>query len=239
MILDFWWQLLLGGIAVYLFCNVNYAVLISKFKMKKDIRTCGSGNPGTTNMLRTFGFKFGVMTFLLDTLKGVVAALAGILIFKYAVGAESAVIAFAGYFFAMCAVLGHIYPVFLKFKGGKGFATTIGAFLVLQPMWTAIFIVIGLILLIAWDYMSVFALFFATALFVQNTVRFFTEPFIAECGYIWLFIVVMAIVWFAVIIAHRSNIKRLLTGCENKTGIRKAFSKKKKASSENNNDEKI
>ena len=222
------------GLISYFIGNINWARVIAYFK-HGDVTKSGSGNPGTLNVWRTFGFWPGVMTFLLDAVKGVIPTLVAYLTFGY-IGCVPEI---AMYVAGFSVVLGHVFPIVFKFKGGKGFATTIGAFLVLQPMWTAIFIVIGLILLIAWDYMSVFALFFATALFVQNTVRFFTEPFIAECGYIWIFIVVMAIVWLAVIIAHRSNIKRLLTGCENKTGIRKAFSKKKKASSENNNDEKI
>ena len=206
IILDFWWQLLLGGVLVYLLCNINYAVLISKTFKKKDIRTCGSGNPGTTNMLRSFGFGYGALTFALDALKGVLSVTAALLIFK--------------------AVSGEY--VVLRFKGGKGFATTIGAFIVLNPLWTAIFLAIGLVLLFIWDYMSVFALFFATALLVQNIICFVLDTAIVSSGALAFFIVVMAIDWFVVIFAHRSNIKRLFGGCENKTGTGKLFGKKEK-----------
>ncbi len=227
IILDYWWQLLVGGLVVYFLCNINYAVLISKGFKKQDIRECGSGNPGTTNMLRSFGFKYGVLTFFLDALKGLISALAGLLIFQ-AIGAEELVCKFAGYFWGMCAILGHVYPLFLKFKGGKGFATTIGAFLVVNFMWTAIFIVVGLILLFIWDYMSVFALFFATALLVQNIITLATTDAITQAGALVFFVVVLVINWFTVIFAHRGNIKRLFKGCENKTGIRKIFKKKEK-----------
>lgn len=227
LILDYWWQLLVGGLAVYFLCNVNYAVLISKIFKKQDIRDCGSGNPGTTNMLRSFGFKYGVLTFFFDALKGLLSALAGLLIFR-ALGAEEVICRFAGYFFGTCAILGHVFPVFLKFKGGKGFATTIGTFLVLNFMWTAIFIVIGLILLAICDYMSVFAIFFATALLVQNIITITLTTAVADAGILVFFIVILSINWFTVIFAHRGNIKRLFKGCENKTGIRKLFKKKEK-----------
>ena len=227
IILDFWCQLLLGGVLVYLLCNINYAVLISKTFKKKDIRTCGSGNPGTTNMLRSFGFGYGALTFALDALKGVLSVAAALLIFK-AVSGEYVVLRFAGYFWGMCAILGHVFPVFLRFKGGKGFATTIGAFIVLNPLWTAVFLAIGLVLLFIWDYMSVFALFFATALLVQNIICFVLDTAIVSSGALAFFIAAVAIDWFVVIFAHRSNIRRLFGGCENKTGTGKLFGKKEK-----------
>ena len=133
---------------------------------------------------------------------------------------------FAGYFFAMSAILGHVFPVCLKFKGGKGFATTIGAFMVLDPLWTGIFLATGVILLVIWDYMSVFALFFATSLLVKNIIAVVNDALISASGVAFAFIIAIAVVWFVVIIAHRSNIKRLFTACENKTGIHKLFKKK-------------
>ena len=126
ILLDFWWQLLLGAIAVYLICNTNFAIIISKNIKDKDIRTVGSGNPGTTNMIRAFGFKWGALTFLLDAAKGAISVAAGLIIFN-AISGNEVVVRFAGYLYAMCAILGHVFPVCLKFKGGKGFATTIGA----------------------------------------------------------------------------------------------------------------
>lgn len=227
VIFDFWWQLLLGGVAVYLICNINYAVLISKTFKKKDIRTCGSGNPGTTNMLRSFGFGYGVLTFVLDALKGFIAVIAALIIF-HAIDAGYVVTRFAGYFWGMCAILGHVFPVFLRFKGGKGFATTIGVFITLNPLWTAIFLAIGLILLFIWDYMSVFALFFATALLAQNIIVLSLDSAVTAAGALAFFIVVACVDWFVVIFAHRSNIKRLFGGCENKTGTSKLFKKKDK-----------
>lgn len=228
IIFDYWWQLLLLGAAVYLLCNINYAVIISKLFKKQDIRECGSGNPGTTNMLRSFGVGYGVLTFVLDALKGVIAAVIGLVVFSEGFGADYTVCRFAGYFLAMCAILGHVYPVFLGFKGGKGFATTIGSFLVLNFMWTAIFIAAGLVLLFIWDYMSVFALFFATSLLVQNIISFACDAAVMASGALAFFIIVLAVDWLTVIVAHRSNIGRLFKGTENKTGVHKMFRKKEK-----------
>ena len=225
VILDYWWQLLLGALLVYLVCNTNFAILISKNVKNKDIRTVGSGNPGTTNMIRAFGFKWGACTFALDATKGALSVAAGLILFSN-IADNYVITRFAGYFFAMSAILGHVFPVFLKFKGGKGFATTIGAFMVLDPLWTGIFLATGVILLVIWDYMSVFALFFATSLLVKNIIGFVNDVAIASSGVMVAFIVAVAVVWTVVIVAHRSNIKRLFTACENKTGIHKLFKKK-------------
>ena len=226
VILNFWWQLLLGAVLVYLVCNTNFAIILSKGIKKKDVRTVGSGNPGTTNMIRAFGFKWGACTFLLDATKGAVSVAFGLILFN-AISDSYVVVRFAGYFYAMCAIIGHVFPVLLKFKGGKGFATTIGSFMVLDPLWTSIFLIIGFILLVIWDYMSVFALFFATSLLVKSIVSFTNNAVILAEGVAFVFIILVAIVWLVVIVAHRSNIKRLFTASENKTGIHKLIKKKK------------
>ena len=225
VILDYWWQLLLGALLVYFVCNTNFAILISKNVKDKDIRTVGSGNPGTTNMIRAFGFKWGACTFVLDATKGALSVAFGLILFN-AIADSYVVTRFAGYFFAMCAILGHVFPVCLKFKGGKGFATTIGAFMVLDPLWTGIFLATGVILIVIWDYMSVFALFFATSLLVKNIIAVVNDALISASGVAFAFIIAISVVWVVVIVAHRSNIKRLFTACENKTGIHKLFKKK-------------
>ena len=226
IIFDFWWQLLLGAVLVYLVCNTNFAIILSKGVKKKDVRTVGSGNPGTTNMLRAFGFKWGACTFLLDATKGAVSVAFGLILFNI-IADNYVVVRFAGYFYAMCAILGHVFPVLLKFKGGKGFATTIGSFMVLDPIWTSIFLVIGFVLLVIWDYMSVFALFFITSLLTKSIIAFATDCAIIAEGLVFAFIVAVVVVWVVVVVAHRSNVKRLFTRCENKTGVHKLFKNKK------------
>ena len=122
-------------ICSYLFGNTNWALIISKSK-KTDIRTIGSGNPGTLNMSRTFGLKTGLLTFFLDVLKGAIPTLIAFFVFNGKVFSNSSFLIsdFAIYLCGLFVVLGHIYPVFLKFKGGKGIASTIGVLIVCESV---------------------------------------------------------------------------------------------------------
>ena len=124
--------LVIFAVVSYFIGNINWAILISTLR-KKDIRKMGSGNPGTLNMSRNFGLKLGLLTFFLDIMKGVVPTLTAYFVlcgrgsFK---GTEFLVVDLAIYLCGLFAVLGHIYPIIFKFKGGKGIATTIGVFIV-------------------------------------------------------------------------------------------------------------
>lgn len=122
---------LLAGLvlASYFVGNINFALIISKLK-KSDVRKLGSGNPGTLNMSRNFGLKIGLLTLFLDMLKGAIPTLVGYFAF-YGVFVGEGTPQFylpdlAKFACGFAAVLGHIYPVFLKFRGGKGIASTIG-----------------------------------------------------------------------------------------------------------------
>ena len=119
-IADVIWQLIVAGILSYLFGNINSAVIISKKFKHQDIRQQGSKNPGTTNMLRVFGMKIGAITLICDVVKGIVPVLAAHFIFK-AMGCAILTYRFAMYFCAFCVTIGHVFPVFMKFRGGKGF----------------------------------------------------------------------------------------------------------------------
>ena len=127
--------LVLMAVISYLFGNLNWAIIVSKIK-KTDIRKLGSGNPGTLNMSRNLGLKVGLFTFFLDIMKGVIPTLVAYFIFQGKVfeNTEFLISDFAIYLCGFCVVLGHIYPVFLKFKGGKGIASTIGVFLVCESV---------------------------------------------------------------------------------------------------------
>ena len=116
-----WHYFVIAAIVCYLIGCFNFAVLISRSK-KKDIRNVGSGNPGTMNMTRTFGLKTGIINFFCDLIKGGVPALTGYLLFKGFVfkGTDILVSDFARYFFGVFVIIGHIFPVTLNFRGGKG-----------------------------------------------------------------------------------------------------------------------
>ncbi len=126
-------KLILAAIIAYLIGNISFSLLIGKLFFKKDVRNYGSGNAGTTNMIRAFGAKIGVITFIGDALKGMLAAYIG----KLLGGMDGCYIA------GIMVIVGHNWPVFMKFKGGKGVATTVGVMLYVLPIPTFICFVIG------------------------------------------------------------------------------------------------
>ena len=125
---NFWQFLILAAVCYFIGC-FNFARFISK-KKHKDITKIGSGNPGTMNMSREFGWKIGVITFFCDAFKGGLPTLAAHLIFRKFVfsGSDVCVADVARYLAALFVIIGHIFPVTNRFKGGKGIASTFGGF---------------------------------------------------------------------------------------------------------------
>ena len=234
MLKDYIWQLVLTGVVSYLIGCVNAAILLSKKFKKTDIRTVGSKNPGTTNMYRVFGLKMGVVTLIFDALKGAVPTLAAFFIFKAISQGNVEIYAFASYLAALCATLGHIFPVFTKFRGGKGFATSIGVLLALQPIPTLCICVVGIVLLLITDKMSIFALFYITAELIFHIVGCFVEIHMwgAMNNVTYPILITVILLWIMIVYAHRGNIERLIKGEENNMGLKKALFKKKCAKKE-------
>lgn len=193
-------DILLVILISYAIGNFSTSYILGKLIKKTDIRTKGSGNAGATNALRVFGKKIAIITFLLDALKGVVAVIIGEMILGY----TGALI--AGVF----AVIGHDFPVALKFKGGKGIATTIGAATFINPIPAIIAIIIGLIIIIKTKYVSLGSV--SAISLVPFIALLIVHPF--DLKYI-LFLVALALL---AIFRHKSNIKRLLNGEESKIG---------------------
>jgi len=200
----YWWQLLILAAVSYCVGNFCAAIFVSKKFIKQDIRQLGSKNPGTTNMARVFGIKFGIITLSIDFLKAFICALAGRLLFIYIGGADLGL--FAGYLAGLAVIVGHIYPIFLGFKGGKGFASGVGVLIVLNPVFTAIALLIGIGLLLLVDRMSIFALVFFLAQAIYHMVTYRQEYW-----QIPLFAVLYLVLS---VISHRDNIVRLMHGEE-------------------------
>ncbi len=222
---EIWWQILLLAIGSYLVGNVNFAILISKLK-KKDIREQGSGNPGTMNMLRNFGIKIGLLTLILDALKGFLPTLAGKLIFAGMAAPNGFCWSdLTAFLCGLFAVIGHIFPVFLGFKGGKGVATTIGIFVCMQPLTAIALFLLMLIYIYKFEYGSVGSMLFVTCLsiieFIYYAVKY-QDNFGVESGMLY---VVLALLCFLCYFAHRSNIKRLIRGKENRTKLKDMIAK--------------
>lgn len=199
----------------YFIGNINFARIISKF-LKNDITQHGSGNPGTMNMLRTFGFKFGLLTLVLDVIKGAVSSLIGFYVFGGDISANQSIIGL--YVGGLSCVLGHNFPIIYKFKGGKGVACILGIYAVANPIWTLIAFAISFIYLCIFDYGAVASFIFITILTVLESTKH-TGCIPITC----LLFVLFFMTWFM----HRKNIARLLWGKENKVNLKKAFKKKK------------
>lgn len=196
----FYLNVILSAVIGYLFGCIPTGVIIAKTYASMDIRKTGSGNTGTTNVLRTLGWVPSVLTLAGDCVKGVLGALIG----KYIGGEAGMVIG------GFCAVLGHDFPVFMRFKGGKGIATSLGITIVICPAvapWLCV-IVLGLLPFIR--IMSVCSLIATVS---YPILYYFLLPEGANMALYMPFAVVMACLSA---FCHRSNIVRLIKGEENK-----------------------
>ena len=157
-----WWQLILTIFISYMCGNISFARMISAYK-KDDITKLGSGNPGATNILRNYGFKFGVLNLALDMLKAFAPALASYYIF----GHNLVMLYIAG----VSSMVGHIYPVVWKFHGGKGISSMIGIFMAANPLATISVILVGFVVWAIFEYGSVVSFLCITSLSVIEGIR--------------------------------------------------------------------
>jgi glycerol-3-phosphate acyltransferase PlsY len=189
----------------YLLGSIPTAVWIGKSYYDLDIREHGSKNAGATNTFRVLGKKPGVVVLLIDVLKGVTATLIPVLLLK-ALEVDEVVKVQIGS--AFLAVLGHLFPVFAGFRGGKGVATSLGVVIGILPLAAAISMIIFLIVFLSTRFVSLGAI--TAALFFP-----FILKFAVGTDSVWL-LSFGVVVSSMVIVAHRKNIKRLLKGEENK-----------------------
>lgn len=212
-----WWHILLVVIISYLCGNISFARMISKSK-KDDITKLGSGNPGSTNILRNYGLKFGVLNLALDMFKSFVPSIASFYIF----GHSYLMLYIAG----LSSMLGHIYPVVFGFKGGKGIATMLGMFLASNPIVTLICVGAGAVIWAIFEYGSVVSFLCITTLTVVEGIRARMNLPMDERK-------IICVILFAIFIftwyAHRKNIERLLLGKESKASLIKKTKKKLKS----------
>lgn len=211
-----WWRYVILIVSSYLLGNVFFAKIISKAN-HYDIIKSGSGNPGTMNMVRNLGFVVGLSTLLFDMLKGILPALLGKWLFGWT-GMESNIGLFLG---GLSSLVGTIFPVFYRFKGGKGVAAVYGMFCVANPLLGAFIFVFGFLFLLLFDYASVMSFFIITILTIYEA---FDLGLLTGQGNIILSCLLFMI-FFLIIFAHRLNIFRLLTGKENRLNFKKSFSK--------------
>lgn len=217
----------LTALVAYLIGSISGAIIISKKVSGSDIRESGSKNAGTTNMLRVHGKKLAILTLLVDVLKGVVAVLIGILIdfvlerqygMKSFVSQSEWLVGNMKYIAAVFAILGHDFPIYFGFKGGKGVATSIGVALVLDWKVGLVVMIASLIIMATTRYVSLGSVIGAiiypciVAAFMLGMDKFNV-----------IYLLCAVIIGLLIIVKHKSNIERLKNGTENKL-----FEKKEK-----------
>ena len=205
---------ILIAIIAYLIGSINFSVIISKKVAGFDVREKGSGNAGSTNMLRSVGKGAAALTLLCDILKGVVAILIAIGIGNIVKDADKGLLVqIAG----VAVVLGHTFPIFFGFKGGKGVATALGILLMTNWQIGLICLVFALVLMVLTQMVSLGSC--AAAVLFPVLTLFIKEHYIvAEGGNYFIYSVILAGI---VLYNHRSNIKRMLNGTENKLSFKK------------------
>ena len=189
-------------IASYFIGAIPTGVVLARAFSGKDIRQEGSGNIGATNVTRVLGKKFGALTLVGDLLKGFLPVWVG----SYLVSSLNVVC-----LMGCAAFLGHLFPVYLKFKGGKGVATALGVFLYLSPIVILVEIIVFVFVVGIWRYVSLGSLIAAASMPLLLVIIGSPKP------------VVLLSMAFALLIfiKHKANIQRLLNGTENKFGTKK------------------
>lgn len=191
----------------YLLGSLNFAIIISKTRYKTDIRTFGSGNAGATNMMRTFGKSAAGLTFLGDALKAFVSGLLG-----YALLGQ-----YGAYIAGLFCILGHMFPVYYRFKGGKGVVTAAISILMCNPYVFLILFALFVIIVAFTKYIS-----------LGSVMCMLLYPVILDRMEKWFhgatgaYVIIAILIAALVIFMHRENIKRLWQGTENKFSFKKS-----------------
>ena len=199
---------ILSAAAAYLLGSLSFGIIFSKAKYKKDIRDFGSNNAGASNTLRTFGKGAAAFVFLFDALKGAVA----VLLARYLLCGDANA-QLCAYLAMLFSAIGHMFPVFFGFRGGKGVATTCGALAALQPVTLPFVLVVFLIVLAAGKMISLASVVSAALLPIATFVLCLARDAPAR-----LPTAVTAILAALVIFMHRENLRRILRGEERKLG---------------------
>ncbi len=210
----------LAIVAAYLLGSIPFGLLIAKAH-GKDLRSIGSGNIGATNVSRALGRKWAYFCFALDVLKGLIPMLATLPLAKGVSGqsqGEQVILLWLWLAVGCAAITGHIFPIYVKFKGGKGVATSFGIALGLWPYFTVcalFFAVTWLVVVLIWRYVSL-ASIAASVVFPLALILAVILVRGWEFGNLWPVVVTAIAIPVMVIVRHRENIKRLMAGTESK-----------------------
>lgn len=213
---------ILIAIIAYLIGSINFSVILSKKMAGFDVRQKGSGNAGTTNMLRSVGKKAAAITLICDILKGVVSIGIAILVgYLFNAQNKSILVQIA----AIAVVIGHTLPIFFGFKGGKGVATSLGVLIMTNWQIGLICLAIAIIIMAITKMVSLGSCMAAIAfpLLTYFAANIFENAYIVKEGSSYfVYSIILAVI---VLFNHRSNIKRIITGKENKLSFKKERTK--------------
>ena len=197
---------LLASIAIgYLLGNFQTGLVVGWASRKIDLRKHGSGSTGATNALRTLGLASALITFLGDLAKGMLASAIGL-----ALAGETGQLAAS-----LCVVLGHVWPVFFRFHGGKGVSTSVGALILVAPVPVACCMIVSIALMALTRYVSLGNIVGEVCFAVYALISGLRQGHVA-------FAVISALVVAVVVFSHRANIARLLAGKESRLSFKKA-----------------
>ena len=200
------------SIIAYFIGSISFSVIFSRKFAGFDVREKGSKNAGSTNVLRTVGKKVALITLICDILKGIVSILIAYIVSKFYKEVNGAILVqLAGFF----AVLGHTFPIFFEFRGGKGVATALGVLMLCNWQIGLICLVFALVLMFITRMVSLGSIM-AAILFPVLTI-FITSNYLVEGNYI-VFGICMALL---IVFNHRANLKRIIDGNENKLSFKK------------------
>jgi glycerol-3-phosphate acyltransferase PlsY len=199
---------LIVAVIAYLLGSIPFGFILTRAFLGTDVRTMGSGNIGATNVLRTGSTRLGVATLVLDAAKGYTAVSIALRLAHAAPGHLSWPDGFLVGLAALCAMLGHVFPVWLGFKGGKGVATGVGVFLALAPLAVLLVLLVFLLIFLAFRYVSLAsivaaALFPAAILMLSGRNCYPLLPFVGAASIL-------------IVAKHYANIRRLLSGTEHR-----------------------
>lgn len=197
-------------IIAYLLGSISFAVLFSKLFLKTDVRELGSGNAGTTNVMRVGGFLPGLLTFVCDASKGFLACYLGKIVFLKAIDSDVKWAVYGAFICGIACMIGHVFPVFFGFRGGKGIAVSVGIFAVCCPKAIIIGLAVFAVCVLVTRIVSL------SSIIATVTVITLTLVFNNPNALFWPQAVIAVSIGLIVICKHYDNIKRLVAGTEKK-----------------------
>jgi len=229
-----WWQLIVTAVVGYLLGSINFAIIITRIVDKnKDIRKMGSGNAGFTNVLRSVGKGPAVFTIVFDFVKAVIAVIVGGILFS-TIAASGDVQSgefscYGKYLAGLCCIVGHMFPVYFGFKGGKGVVTTAALIAVAEWRVFLVIIILFLIIFIVSKIISLGSLICAVCYPIATFAFTFFVDYLPDAGtqnqhsltYVIVSTLFTLLIGLCVIIKHKGNIQRLINGTEKKITAKK------------------